>query len=143
MRLSCQKFIFAVLVATLACSDNSGPPSITAGFSLDNVDGRPLPTFDSPIPEAPTILSVTLQFEASGFVVMTERRQDITRGEFTTTSTLDYKMTGPFIEIGCFRGLPIVACPHYAAILSGDGLSLTDLPSQSVIYNYTQFASAL
>jgi hypothetical protein len=142
MRLQCQKVLLAGLVAILACHDSSGP-GITTDFALDNVNGRQLPTFDSPIPENPTILSATLHFNASGTVILTERRQDITQGEFTKTATLDYRMTGAFIEIGCLRGLPTIAdCPHYAGTISGDGLSLTD-PSQSVTYNYKQFVYAL
>ena len=137
MRLFSKAVFLGVLVSTLACRSASEPATITADFILDNINGRPLPTFISPIPETPSILSATLHLDGSGRVVMTERRRDMIRGEVTETNTLDYRFSGNRIEIGCFRPVPaILLCPSFAGTISGDVLSLEIVPNQSVIYNY-------
>ena len=137
MLLSCKGVSLVVLVSTLACRSVSEPGRITADFVLDNINGRPLPTFVSPIPETPSILSATLHFDGSGRVVMTERLRDMIRGEVTETNTLDYRFSGNMMEIGCFRPVPAnLLCLSYAGTISGDRLSLAFVPTQSVIYNY-------
>jgi hypothetical protein len=53
MRLVCQKVFLFALVVTLACHDNPTVPALPVVFTLIDINGRPLPTFVSPIPEAP------------------------------------------------------------------------------------------
>src|SRR3979411_599849 len=103
MPLSCKGVFLVLLVSTMACRGVSEPATIAADFVLDNVNGRPLPTFVSPIPEPPSIISATLHFDTSGSVLMTELQRDIIQGEVTTTHTLDYVISGNSVEIGCFR----------------------------------------
>ena len=139
MRLSCQKAFLLAVVVTLACHDPSTapPPPPFSSFTLDNINGRPLPTFVSPIPEGPTILSGTLFLDGSGKVVMTERRRDINQGDFTTTNTLDYRITSDRIDIGCFRAYPaIVVCSASFGTISGTTLRLTVDPKQPLVYTY-------
>ena len=138
MRLVCQKAFLLAVVVALACHDQSAaPPPAFSGFTLDNINGRPLPTFVSPIPEGPTILSGSLFLDGSGKVVMTERQRDITHGDFTTTNTLDYKITGDKIEIGCFHPYPATkVCTASFGTISGRTLSLTIDPTQPLVYNY-------
>ena len=138
MRLVCQKAFLLAVVVTLACHDPSTtPPPPFSGFTLDNINGRPLPTFVSPIPEGPTILSGTLFLDGSGKVVMTERQRDINQGDFTTTNTLDYRITGDRIDIGCFRPYPATkVCTASFGTISGRTLSLTIDPKQPLVYTY-------
>jgi hypothetical protein len=137
MRLVCQK-AFLLAVVTLACHDPStAPPPPFSGFTLDNINGRTLPTFVSPIPEGPTILSGTLFLDGSGKVVVTERGRDINQGDFFTTDTLDYRITGDKIEIGCFRPYPAIkVCAASFGTISGTTLSLTVDPRQPLVYTY-------
>ena len=81
MPLSCKGVFLVLLVSTMACRGLSEPATIAADFVLDNINGRPLPTFVSPIPETPSIISATLHFDVSGRVVMTELQRDIIQGE--------------------------------------------------------------
>lgn len=138
MRLACQNAFLLAVVVALACHEPStAPPPPFSGFTLDNINGRPLPTFVSPIPEAPTILSGTLFLDGAGKVVMTELRHDISQGDFTTTNTLDYRITGDKIEIGCFHPYPAVrVCTASFGTISGTTLSLTVDPSQPLVYTY-------
>jgi hypothetical protein len=139
MRLVCQKAFLLAVVVALACHDpaTAPPPPPFSGFTLDNINGRPLPTFVSPIPEGPTILSGTLFLDGSGKVVMTEQQRDINQGDFTTTNTLDYKITGDKIEIGCFRPYPATkVCTASVGTISGRTLSLTIDPTQPLVYTY-------
>jgi hypothetical protein len=140
MRLVCQKAFLLAVVVAFACHDPStastAPPPFS-GFTLDNINGRPLPTFVSPIPEGPTILSGTLFLDGSGKVVMTERQRDINQGDFTTTNTLDYRIIGDKIEIGCFRPYPATkVCTASFGTISGTTLSLTIDPTQPLVYTY-------
>jgi hypothetical protein len=138
MRLVCQKASLLAVVVALACHDAStAPPPPFSGFTLDNINGRPLPTFVSPIPEGPTILSGTLFLDGSGKVVMTEQQRDINQGNFTTTNTLDYRITGDRIDIGCFHPYPaIVVCTASFGTISGTTLRLTIDPRQPLVYTY-------
>lgn len=137
MRFNRQKSFVLGLVITLACRNASGPPSVMADFVLDNINGRPLPTFVSPIPEGPTIISASLHLDISGKALMTEHRRDVNNGDLTVTNTSDYRITGSEIQIGCFsRTLANLQCASYRGIITGNTLSLTIAPNEPLIYNY-------
>jgi hypothetical protein len=138
MRLVCQKAFLLAVVVVLACHDPStAPPLPFSGFTLDNINGRPLPTFVLPIPEGPTILSGTLFLDGSGKVVMTEQQRDINRGDFTNTITLDYRITGDKIEIGCFRPYPATkVCTASFGTISGTTFFFTIEPRKPQVYTY-------
>jgi hypothetical protein len=138
MRLDCKGVFLTVLVSTLACRSVSEPARIAADFVLDNINGRPLPTFVSPIPEAPSIVSATLHFDRSGKVVTTELQRDMSQSEVSVTYTLDYRISGNRVEIGCFGpdSASALCVAGFSGTISGDGLSLTIGADQSVIYNY-------
>jgi len=138
MNLSRPKVFLVVLVSTLACHNAAGPPSLPAEFVLDNINGRPLPTYlaSTPGPTA-TIFSANLTLDGSGNAVMTEHRQDVLRGDFRSTITLDYRINGNTIELGCFRPHPAnLLCIDYSGIISSVTLRLTIASSQPLIYNY-------
>jgi hypothetical protein len=137
MRLVSQKVFLLALVVTLACQNVSGPPPFPADFILDNINGRALPTFFSPIPEGPTIFSADLHLDGAGSAVITSRQRYINQGDVTVVQHLDYRITGTRIEIGCFR--PHVAtedCSGYVGAISENTLTLTVGPNQLVVYNY-------
>jgi hypothetical protein len=89
MRLSCKTVLVGAIASIVACNDIAAPPTPPAGYILDNVSGRALPTFLSPIPEGHTILSATLQLNASGKASLTESRREMdgTPLHFTTGYT--------------------------------------------------------
>jgi hypothetical protein len=138
MLFSCKRVSIALLVSTLACRSISEPARIAADFVLDNINGRPLPTFVSPVPEAPSIVSATLHFDRSGKVVTSELQRDMNQSEVRVTYTLDYKILGNRLEIGCFGpGSASALCAvGFSGTISSDGQSLTLSPNQSVIYSY-------
>jgi hypothetical protein len=139
MRLVCQKAFLLALVVTLACHDASGPLPIPPDFVLANINGRALPTFVSPIPEGPTILAGYVHFDASGRATLTEHQRDIANVETIVTNTLDYRVNGDKIELGCFHPYPAnIMCAGYAGTFSQNVLSLT---VGATVYNY-QNASA-
>ena len=138
MNLSRPKVFLVVLVSTLACHNAAGPPTLSAEFVLDNIDGRPLPTYLAPTP-GPTaiIFSASLALDGSGKAVMTEHRQDMLQGDRWSTNTLDYRINDNRIELGCFHPTPAnLLCTAYGGTISSETLSLTIAPSQPVIYNY-------
>jgi hypothetical protein len=141
MRLVCQKVFLLTLVVTLACHDGSTTPRVFAGFTLVNINGRTLPTFVSPIPEAPSVTSGSLVLYESGRAVMTEHKRDQVKGDLTVTMTLGYTITGDKIETFCLAPSPgAAACmAGYAGTISGLNLSLTIDPSQPLVYNYFSY----
>ena len=138
MRLSCKRVSIVLLVSTLACRSVSEPARIAADFVLDNINGRPLPTFVSPIPETPSIVSATLHFDRSGKVVSSELQRDMSQSEVRVTYTLDYRISGNRVDIGCFgpNSTSALCVAGFSGTISGDGLTLSISPGQSVIYNY-------
>jgi hypothetical protein len=139
MNLSRPKIFLVVLVSTLACHNTAGPPTLPAEFVLDNINGRPLPTYLAPTPgPTATIFSASLALDGSGRAVMTEHRQDMLQGDRSSTNTLDYRINGNTIELGCFHPTPAnLLCPAYGGTISSETLRLTIAPSQPIIYNYT------
>jgi hypothetical protein len=138
MRLSYNRVSIVLLVSTLACRSVSEPGGIAADFVLDNINGRPLPTFVSPVPETPSIISATLHFDRSGKVVSSELQRDMTQGVVRVTYTLDYKISGNTVVIGCLdpASASALCAVGFSGTISSDGLSLTLSPGQSVVYNY-------
>jgi hypothetical protein len=138
LRLICQKAFLLALVVTLACHDTSGPPPFPADFELDNINGRALPTFVSAIPEAPTITFASLRLDAAGRAVMTEHQRDINQGDLIVVHSLDYRVIGNSIEIGCLRAHPatMLCDTSYAGTISESAVSLTMVQNRAVVYNY-------
>ena len=138
MFVSRKSVSIVLLVSTLACRSISEPATIAADFVLDNIDGRPLPTFVSPVPETPSIISATLHFDRSGKVVSSELQRDMTQGEVRVTYTLDYKISGYTVVIGCLgpASASALCAVGFSGTISVDGQSLALSPNQSVVYNY-------
>jgi hypothetical protein len=109
---------------------------------LDNIDGRPVPTYlaATPGPTA-TIISSILTLNSAGKAVITEHRSDTFAGERTYTNTYDYRIDGDQIEIGSFKlCAPNAICvPNRIGTISSDGLNLVINPEseqQIITYNY-------
>ena|SRR5437868_4084285 len=138
MNLQCRTALLALIASTFACHDTFGPSRTPEDFVLDNINGRSLPTFFSPIPETPTIVSATLHLDGAGTATMTERRHDMVYGDVTFTNSTGYRINGNSIEIGCFHTPPgpiVLVCGFSSTgTLSGEVLSLP--VSQGIIYTY-------
>jgi hypothetical protein len=141
MRLACQTAFLVSLVAALACHDSPTDPPLVAHFTLVNINGRSLPTFVSPIPEAPSITSGSLDLYEAGRAVMMELKRDPIQGDFNVTTTLGYQIVGDKIELFCLPShAEQVACvAHFAGTISGLDLSLTIDPGQPLVYHYFSY----
>jgi hypothetical protein len=142
MRVRSQKVALLVIVSCIACHDATGPVTVSAEYTLANIDGRPVPTYlaATPGPTA-TIISSTLTLNSTGKAVMTEHRSDVFEGERTYTNTYDYRIDGDHIEIGSFKlCAPNAICvPNKIGTISSDGLTLVINPAselQIITYNY-------
>jgi hypothetical protein len=139
MRLPCQKAFLLFAASTIACHDPASPPVVTARFELSDINGRSLPTFESPIPESPTIFSATLQLDAAGGASLTEHRHQMAGGDVTYTSTYTYKITGNQIQFGYIQPCPpnanCVEPPK--GTITESGLSLARYGANSgIVYNF-------
>ncbi|HEY8833361.1 MAG TPA: hypothetical protein VIM21_12740 [Gemmatimonadaceae bacterium] len=145
MRLLRQKALLLVLVSDIACRDSTGPQTISAFFSLQSIDGRPLPTFiaETPGPTA-TIISSILRLDKTGQAVVIEHRNETFRGDVTDTTTYGYSIKGSQIQMGSMC-LAIGTCPTVkTGIISPIGLSLVINPTSTdyhIVFTYRRIAS--
>ena len=87
MRVFCKTAFLAAIVSTLACHDAAGPAAIRAQFVLDNIHGRPLPTYPAATPGlTPTILSSTLTLGNDGHASITEHQTEFDGTDVTRTT---------------------------------------------------------
>jgi hypothetical protein len=142
MRLSRQPAFLLLFAATIGCHDSTAPIRIPTQFVLENINGRPLPTYLAPTPGlTPDILSASLTFEEDGKAVMTEHRREFDGTETTVRNTFDYRIHGNNVEVGSFTPCaPNANClGTYKGTISGAALSLTIVAFSidgSIIYNY-------
>ena len=143
MSLSGKTLFAAAVFSTLACHELAGPPTPPVGYALENISGRALPTFVSPIPEGPTVISASLQLDASGGAMLTERRREMDGSDVTYTSNYTYEITGNQIQFDYSPPCPpnaLCAEPPKGTI-SGMHLSLAMYGSSSgVVYNFRLLA---
>ena len=139
MHLSCKSVFVAAMLATFGCNDVAAPPNLPAGFTLEDISGRPLPTFISPIPEGPTIVYAHLQLTADGKATLAEARHEMTGGDVVFTTTYTYQINGNQIQFDYDPPCPpnaLCAAPPRGTI-SGSRLTLAMYGANSgVVYNF-------
>ena len=147
MRLISQK---AVLLALLfvACRSTTEPERLMGLFTLENINGRALPTYLSPTPGlTPTIVSATLNFQPDGTVFVTELRRNPDGSQAAVTTTVNYTKHGNEIEMGNFWICALsTGCDPLHGTIIGQTLSLVVIvnPDDSaVVYNYRMTPIAL
>ena len=145
MRLSCKTVLVGAIASIVACNDIAAPPTPPAGYVLDNVNGRALPTFVSPIPEGPTILSATLQLNASGAASLTEFRREMDGTLLDATTNYTYLIAGNQIQFDYEPPCPpnaLCAAPPQGTI-SGARMTLAMYGSNSgVVYEFRSLVPA-
>jgi hypothetical protein len=97
MRLLGKTVLIAAIASTPACHDVVAPRQPGTYF-LRTIDGRPLPTFFSPIPEAPTVLSGTFSLYGDGHANGTEFRRDMSGNEYFFTVKYRYTIIGNVVQ---------------------------------------------
>jgi hypothetical protein len=111
MRLSRQNAFLLVLVSSIACSDTTGPETVSAFFTLQSIDGRALPTYIAVTPgPSATIISSSLILEKSGKATVIEHRNETFRGDVTDTTNYGYSIHGNQLQMGSYC-LAIGTCP--------------------------------
>lgn len=141
MRLSCQTVFAGLIVSTLACHDAIEPtPPVT--YTLVSISGRPLPTFVSPVPEAPTITAAALQLHALGLATLIEHRHEMSGAGLTYTTNYTYEITGDQIQFDYNPPCPpnaLCAAPPEGTI-GGGRVTLAMYGSNSgVVYDFRFF----
>ena len=142
MRLSSQKAFLLVLVSSIACSDSTGPETVSAFFTLQTIDGRALPTYIAATPGPSSIvISSSLTLYTTGKAVVIEHRDEMLRGNVTDTTAYVYSIHGNQLEIHSPSPcLAIELCPlTRAGTLSPFALSLVinpNSPDSHIVYQY-------
>ena len=140
MRHFCQRALFLLLVATVACNDSTGP-KLPATFALVDINGRALPTYPSPTPDpSSTVLSAYLLLDNAGTAWWSERRRALDGTETTIAHTFAYAIRGNRIDIGPSEPCgPDANCISFTGSISRDALSLVvgrNSIDGDVVYNY-------
>ena len=110
--------------AFIACHDASAPLQ-PVSYMLATVNGNPLPTTMTPIPESPTVLSGSFLLDGGSHAIARERRRNMSGIEYDWTVRYRYTINGNVVRFDydppC--GGPAVDC---AIIPKGtiDGLHL-------------------
>jgi hypothetical protein len=141
MLLSCKVAFLAAVVSTLGCHDLAAPPPLPAPFVLLDINGRSVPTYLTPIPESPTIVSSTLRLDGAGNATLIERRRQM-GVDVAQTIIYTYTISGNLITFAftCPSNANCVAPPK--GTISGSRLSL-DMSgggSDPIVYNYLLIA---
>jgi hypothetical protein len=140
MHHSCQRALFLLLVAAVACNDSTGP-KLPATFALVDINGRALPTYPSPTPDpSSTVVSAYLNLDNAGRALWLERRRAQDGTETAISLTFAYAIRGNRIDIGPTEPCPPNAnCISYSGSISKDTLSLVfgrNSIDGPVVYNY-------
>lgn len=146
MSLSRKIAFVGAIVSAFACNDLAAPPNPPADYTLANINGRPLPTFESPVPESPTILSATLELKAGGLATVTEHRNQMAGGDLIFTSNYTYTITGNEIQFDYDPPCPanaLCAEPPKGTI-SGSRLTLVMYGASSgIVYDFRLVPKAI
>jgi hypothetical protein len=139
MRLLRRTALLLVLVSSIACSDSTGPSTVSAFFTLQTIDGRALPTYlaITPGPSA-TIISSSLILDKTGTALVIEHRNETFRGDVTDTSSYGYSIKGSQIQIESLC-LAISSCTFRTGLITPIGLSLVINPTSTdshIVYSY-------
>lgn len=137
MRLISKTALLAAIVSTFACHEAGGPPPVTKDFVLDNIDGRALPTYFTPIPESPTILGSTLHLDGDGHATLVQHVRQM-GNVVIQTANYTYTISGNQIAFQYYCGpdANCVAPPHGTISDSGLSLDMSGGGSAGIIYNY-------
>ncbi|HET9634907.1 MAG TPA: hypothetical protein VFP26_03170 [Gemmatimonadaceae bacterium] len=139
MHLLRRIIVVSTAVVAIGCRDTS-TPLLATNYLLITVDGRSLPTFISPVPEGPTVLSGTFLLDGGSHATASEQRRDMSGNEYTFNATYRYTITGNVIQFDFdpHCGGPAIDCASPPrGTISGDDL-LIDYSggNNSPIYDY-------
>ena len=156
MKLGCQKLFLLAAVLSVACHDAAGPRITPAGcgdiaavavtpigcFTLTSINGRALPTFFSPAPDAPTVLNGSLYLDGAGHATIREWRRDLTGNVVEYTTPYTYVITGNTVHFDYEHPCPpdaICAGPP-TGVITGIHLILDfSGGTGDLIYDYAQY----
>lgn len=124
------------LGAALGCHDTVAP--IPSTYALVTIGGRELPTFYSPIPEAPTIISGSLLFNGKGVATLRQQQRDINGNQTSSFTLYRYAIKNGVIEFDYYP-----SCPPFAlcirlpkGTLINDHALIDFFGDGSVIFDY-------
>jgi hypothetical protein len=81
------------IAAGAACHDASAPLQ-PVNYVLTSINGVPVPTTMTPIPESPTVLSGSFFLDGGSHAVAHERRRDLSGNEYDWDVRYRYTITG-------------------------------------------------
>jgi len=114
---------------------------MSAAFALNDIDGRPLPTYIAATPGlTPTILSGSLSLAESGEAEMTEHRTEWNGVDATYTVNYAYEIRNNEIIFSMLQPCPsnanCVAPPKGTISLGRIALEIGRLDNRPILYNY-------
>ena len=93
MRIFRLTFLGIAITSIAACNDASAPLQ-PVNYALTSVNGNPLPTTMTPIPESPVVLSGTFLLDGGSHALAHEQRRDMSGNEYDWNVRYRYTITG-------------------------------------------------
>src|SRR5689334_19571638 len=93
MRILRQTVLCVATAAIVACHDASAPLQ-PVNYLLTSINGVPIPTTMTPIPESPTILSGSFFLDGGSHAVAHERPRDMSGNEYDWDVRYRYRISG-------------------------------------------------
>ncbi len=134
-----------LVVASIACTSNTEPRRINGSYSLQDIDGRSLPTPPALTPGlTPTINASTLTLDPSGNATLTDHQREWNGVEDTLVYNYNYTISGwkitlvgPPCPIGAFC-VATISPARISGTIIGDNVAITrgQFDGTPIVYHY-------
>ena len=143
MHLSRRKAVVLLTMALVACHEGTAPKTISAGFRLNDINGRLLPTYQAPTPGITvTVLGGSLTLEPTGLATMIEEREQPDGTPFVLAGSYTYQINGNDVSFTRSRPCPIefdcLPTPHgtISPVTGALALQVGQFGTTPIIYNF-------
>jgi len=143
MHLTCRKAVVLFAIAFVGCHESTAPKTISAEFRLNDINGRPLPTYEAPTPgRTVTVLGGSLALEPTGVATIIEEREQPDGTPYVLAGTYTYQIDGNDVSFTRSRPCPIefecLPTPHgtISPVTGGLALEVGQFGTTPIIYNF-------
>ena len=145
MPLTCRKAVVLFAVAFVACHESTTPGTVSAGFRLNDINGRALPTYQAPTPGITvTVLGGSLTLEPTGLATMIEEREQPDGTPFVLAGYYTYRINGNDLSFTRSTPCPIefdcLPTPHgtISPVTGALALEVGQFGTTPIVYNFAR-----
>jgi hypothetical protein len=146
MRLSRWSSISLIAIALAACTDNIAPKDFAGAYNLNDINGRPLPTYEAPTPGLTrTIRGAGMSLDFGGTAQLVQAVTEFDGTPNTVTTNYTYRIKGNDL---IFAFSPVCPCDYISPPPTGRVTSTGDLDLDmgggdiSIVYHFKRITLA-